>query len=56
MFSRLGIGNEQVIRLREDHGIYMVGDSRINVAGIPADRIDRLASAIATVSLSESAV
>jgi aromatic-amino-acid transaminase len=56
MFSRLGIGNEQVIRLREDHGIYMVGDSRINVAGIPADRIDRLASAIAAVSLSESAV
>ena len=31
MFSRLGITEAQVDRLREEHGIYMVGDSRFNV-------------------------
>ena len=33
MFSRLGTTPEQVERLRAEHGIYMVGDGRINVAG-----------------------
>lgn len=49
MFSRLGLGPEQVARLREDFGIYVVGDSRINVAGLPAQGLDKLAAAIATV-------
>ena len=40
---------EQVAALRDDHGIYMVGDSRINVAGLPADGLDKLARAIAAV-------
>jgi hypothetical protein len=35
MFSRLGITEAQVDRLREEFGIYMVGDSRFNVAGLP---------------------
>ena len=34
MFSRLGLTEAQVNRLRDDHGIYMVGDSRINIAGL----------------------
>jgi aspartate aminotransferase len=46
MFSRIGASPEQVARLRDEHGIYMVGDSRINVAGLPADGLDRLARAI----------
>ena len=49
MFSRLGLGPEQVKALRDDAGIYMVGDSRINVAGLPADKLDHLARAIAAV-------
>lgn len=49
MFSRLGLSGEQVIRLREEFGIYMVGDSRINVAGLRADLIDKLARSIASV-------
>ena len=49
MFSRLGLTPEQVTRLREDHGVYMVGDSRINVAGLRAEIIERLARAIASV-------
>ncbi len=47
MFSRLGLGPEQVKAAREDFGIYMVGDSRINIAGLPKDGLDQLARAIA---------
>lgn len=50
MFSRLGLSEEQVIRLREDHAIYMVGDSRINIAGLNAKTVPVLAAAIAKVS------
>jgi aspartate aminotransferase len=46
MFSLLGLPPEAVERLKSDDAIYMVGDSRINVAGIPEDRIDRLADAL----------
>ena len=49
MFSRLGLSAEQVEKLREDYGVYMVGDSRFNVAGLPADGLDDLAKAIAAV-------
>ena len=35
--------------LRKDYGIYMVGDSRINVAGLPADGLDKLARALVAV-------
>ncbi|WP_274630126.1 aromatic amino acid transaminase [Arvimicrobium flavum] len=49
MFSRLGLTVEQVARLREKHGVYMVDDSRINVAGLPDDRLDDLAKAVVSV-------
>lgn len=49
MFSRLGLSPEQVARLRSEYGVYMTGDSRINVAGLPADGLGRLAAAIAAV-------
>lgn len=49
MFSRLGLTTAQVESLREDYGIYMVGDSRFNVAGLPADGLDDLAKAVAAV-------
>jgi len=38
-----------VNRLREEHGIYMVGDSRINIAGLNAKTVPILAAAIALV-------
>jgi aromatic-amino-acid transaminase len=50
MFSRLGLSEEQVIRLREEHAIYMVGDSRINIAGLNAKTVPILAAAIASVA------
>lgn len=46
MFSRLGATPEQVERLRAEHGIYMVGDSRMNIAGLNADTVPVLARAI----------
>ena len=50
MFSRLGLPEDQVIRLREEHAIYMVGDSRINIAGLNARTVPILAAAIAQVA------
>jgi aromatic-amino-acid transaminase len=47
MFSRIGATPGQVERMRVDHGIYMVGDSRINIAGLNAATVPVLARAIA---------
>ena len=49
MFSRLGLTEAQVNRLRDAHGIYMVGDSRINIAGLNARTMPVLAAAVAQV-------
>ncbi|RDD73280.1 amino acid aminotransferase [Paracoccus versutus] len=46
MFSRLGATPEQVKRIKEEFGIYMVGDSRINIAGLNDGTIPILARAI----------
>ena len=46
MFSRLGLSPEIVETLRKDHGIYMVGDSRINIAGLNKATVPILAKAI----------
>ena len=46
MFSRLGATPEQVETLRSRHGIYMVGDSRLNIAGLNSSTVPVLAEAI----------
>ena len=46
MFSRLGAAPDLVVRMREEHGIYMVGDSRMNIAGLNAQTVPVLAKAI----------
>jgi aromatic-amino-acid transaminase len=46
MFSRLGTTPELVEKLRADHGIYIVGDSRMNIAGLNAQTVPVLAKAI----------
>lgn len=46
MFSLLGLENSVVEQLKANNGVYMIGDSRINVAGIPEDRVGDLADAI----------
>ncbi|WP_170351847.1 MULTISPECIES: aromatic amino acid transaminase [Ruegeria] len=51
MFSRLGAAPELVEKLRDDHGIYMVGDSRLNIAGLNATTVPILAKAIVDVGV-----
>jgi aspartate/tyrosine/aromatic aminotransferase len=46
MFSRLGASEAQVERLRTEHGIYIVSDSRLNIAGLNAATVPVLAQAI----------
>ena len=51
MFSRLGTTPEMVEKLRADHGIYMVGDSRMNIAGLNANTVPILAKSIIDVGV-----
>ncbi|MCU9850167.1 aspartate/tyrosine/aromatic aminotransferase [Defluviimonas sp. WL0024] len=51
MFSRLGASPEQVERLKTEHGIYMVGDSRLNIAGLNTTTVPILARAILDVGI-----
>ena len=52
MFSFSGLTKEQVEQLRELHAIYIVGSGRINVAGLTADNIQRVAEAMKQVGAS----
>ena len=49
MFSRLGLSGDDVEALRTDHGMYVVGDSRINIAGLSGGRHEPFAAAVAAV-------
>ena len=51
MFSRLGAAPELVDKLREDHAIYLVGDSRLNIAGLNKNTVPILAKAIVEVGI-----
>jgi len=51
MFSRLGTTPDKVEALREKHGVYMVGDSRMNIAGLNAKTVPILAQAILDVGI-----
>ena len=53
MFCFLGISAEQVARLKQDFGVYMVDSSRINVAGITPQNVSYLAASIAATLQSE---
>jgi aspartate aminotransferase/aromatic-amino-acid transaminase len=46
MFSLLGLPEDVVTKLKLGDGIYMINDSRINIAGIPEDRVGELADAL----------
>lgn len=49
MFSFLGIDTDQVQRLQDEFGIYIVGSSRISLAAISPDNVDYLSQSIAKV-------
>jgi aromatic-amino-acid transaminase len=46
MFSQLGLSSDNVERLRAEHAIYMLGDSRMNIAGLNSETIPIVAKAI----------
>jgi aromatic-amino-acid transaminase len=50
LFSVLPVSKEQVERLRAEHGIYMAGSGRINVAGLHGGNIERFVAALAEVT------
>jgi len=49
MFSFLGITPEQVQQLQDEYSIYMVGSSRMSIAGIAPSNVDYLAQSIAKI-------
>lgn len=46
MFSFLGLSADQVLRLREEHSVYMLESSRVNVAGVNQSNVEYLARAV----------
>ena len=50
LFSILPLSPEQILKLRTDHGIYMAGSGRINVAGLTMANIDKFIADVAAVS------
>lgn len=46
MFSLIGASAGQAERLRREHGIYIVADGRINIAGLRADQVGAFVSAL----------
>jgi aromatic-amino-acid transaminase len=49
MFSLIGASPAQVEHLRQDYGIYMIGDGRMNMAGLTPDATAYVAQALARV-------
>lgn len=54
MFATLALGKAQIDALRADHGIYMAGSGRINVAGLTMDNVPKFIDAIASVAAAET--
>ncbi|ESQ86370.1 hypothetical protein AEAC466_03990 [Asticcacaulis sp. AC466] len=46
MFALLPLERDQVVALREQHGIYMLNSGRINIAGLQSDNLPRFAAAL----------
>jgi aromatic-amino-acid transaminase len=50
LFSIVPLNGEQVLAMREKHGVYMAGSGRINVAGLTMGNIDKFIAAVADVT------
>ncbi len=50
LFSMLPIGGEQILAIRERHGVYMAGSGRINIAGLTDGNIDKFITALGDVA------
>ena len=50
LFAMLPLTKDQIVKLREDHGIYMAGSGRINVAGLHAGNTEKFIAALGEVT------
>jgi aromatic-amino-acid transaminase len=50
LFSILPLSSEQILAIRERHGVYMAGSGRINVAGLTDGNIDRFIEALRDIA------
>jgi aromatic-amino-acid transaminase len=50
MFAMLPLSKEQIDRLRTEHGVYMAGSGRINIAGLTMGSLPKFVAALADVT------
>jgi aromatic-amino-acid transaminase len=50
LFSMLPLSGDQILSLREEHGIYMAGSGRINIAGLTGGNIEKFIDALRAVA------
>ena len=50
LFSVLPLSSEQIVKLRQEHGIYLAGSGRINIAGLTIGNIEKFIADLATVA------
>ncbi|GMM60776.1 amino acid aminotransferase [Novosphingobium pituita] len=50
LFSMLPLSSEQILAIRERHGVYMAGTGRINIAGLTTGNIEKFIEALADVA------
>ncbi|MCX7282659.1 MAG: aminotransferase class I/II-fold pyridoxal phosphate-dependent enzyme, partial [Novosphingobium sp.] len=50
LFSMLPLKAEQILAIREKHGVYMAGSGRINIAGLTTGNIDQFVEALRDVA------
>lgn len=50
LFSMLPLSPEQILAIRERHGVYMAGSGRINIAGLTTGNIETFLAALADVA------
>ena len=50
LFSMLPLSGEQILAIRERHGVYMAGSGRINIAGLTDGNIDNFIEALRDVA------
>ena len=50
LFSIVPLSGEQILAIREKHGVYMAGSGRINIAGLTTGNIDVFIAAVADVT------
>lgn len=49
LFATLPLSPAQIAALKDEHAIYVVPGGRINIAGLPQDRVGRVAAALAAL-------